>query len=346
MNANATSGNRGATWREFSPPGRFPWWRLAGALLLVYLLLAVLLGWFWSREPSPFDVQAKAAELADERVHLAGVVTTATHIGVVDTLLNKRGGYLRNDRFPPGVWLDNIPNWEYGVLLQVRDMSTAMRDVFSLRRPESPQDDDLAEAASRFNADSTRWNLPAAEREFRRGLDGVQDYLDRLVDGDLAAAGFHARADRLDEWLQLVENRLSVLSTRLSASVGVWVDPGQLPQEFAGQQRSDHGQVHVRTPRLRVDDVFYEARGSAWALLHYLRAVEDDFAEVLRRRQALASLQQAIRELEATQRGVRSPVILNGRGFGLLPNHSLVMASHIGRANAAIADLRDALASD
>ena len=35
---------------------------------------------------------------------------------VAGTLLNKPGGYLSNDRFPPGVLLDNIPSWEYGVL--------------------------------------------------------------------------------------------------------------------------------------------------------------------------------------------------------------------------------------
>jgi hypothetical protein len=36
-------------------------------------------------------------------------------------------------------------------------------------------------------------------------------------------------------------------------------------------------------------------------------------------------------------------MILNGKGFGVLANHSLVMASYISRANAAIIDLRDLL---
>jgi len=42
-----------------------------------------------------------------------------------------------------------------------------------------------------------------------------------------------------------------------------------------------------------------------------------------------------------TQRPLRSPMIVNGEGFGLLANHSLVMASYISRANAAIIDLRE-----
>jgi hypothetical protein len=39
-----------------------------------------------------------------------------------------------------------------------------------------------------------------------------------------------------------------------------------------------------------------------------------------------------------------SPLILNGSGFGPLANHSLVMASYVSRANAAIINLRELLA--
>ena len=88
---------------------------------------------------------------------------------------------------------------------------------------------------------------------------------------------------------------------------------------------------------------FYEARGTTWALIHFLHAVEVDFADVLQDKNALVSLQQIIRELEATQETVWPPVILNGSGFGFFANHSLVMASYIARANAAIIDLRELL---
>ena len=96
----------------------------------------------------------------------------------------------------------------------------------------------------------------------------------------------------------------------------------------------------VKTPWLELDDVFYEARGSSWALLHFLRAVEADFSGVLEKKNALISLRQIIRELEATQDIIWSPMILNGEGFGFVANHSLVMASYISRANAAVIELR------
>ena len=58
----------------------------------------------------------------------------------------------------------------------------------------------------------------------------------------------------------------------------------------------------VQTPWLEIDDVFYEARGFTWALLHLLEAVESDFGDVLDKKATRVSLRQIIRELEPTQK--------------------------------------------
>jgi hypothetical protein len=54
-------------------------------------------------------------------------------------------------------------------------------------------------------------------------------------------------------------------------------------------------------------------------------------------------VRQIIRELEASLQPLRSPVILNGSGFGFFANHSLVMANYLARANAAVINLRELL---
>ena len=64
---------------------------------------------------------------------------------------------------------------------------------------------------------------------------------------------------------------------------------------------------------------------------------------MLENKNAKISLQQIIRELEASQESIWSPMILNGSGFGTLANHSLVMANYISRANAALIDLNELL---
>ncbi|MFT4799316.1 MAG: hypothetical protein ACI9W1_002754, partial [Candidatus Azotimanducaceae bacterium] len=149
------------------------------------------------------------------------------------------------------------------------------------------------------------------------------------------------RADNLRTWLSEVETRLGSLSQRLSASVG----KRQLDVSLAGdpsavQSTATQKDSEVKTPWSELDDVFYEARGTTWALLHLLKAIEVDFRDVLQKKNALVSLQQIIRELEPTQETLWSPLILNGGGFGIVANHSLVMASHVSRANAALSDLR------
>ena len=146
------------------------------------------------------------------------------------------------------------------------------------------------------------------------------------------------------EWLAIVEKRLGSLSQRLSASVGqTRINTDLAGEPAAIQSTPAPAEIITKTPWTQIDDVFYESRGTSWALIHLLKAVEHDFADILQKKNALVSLRQIIRELEATQESIWSPVILNGSGFGFVANHSLVMASYISRANAAIIDLRSLL---
>ena len=317
-----------------------------GLGLALYLLLAVLSGIYWSLVPDRFGVAEQAAQLAAEQGGelVTGTATTGALIGVAETLLDKPGGFIRNDLFPPGVWLDNMPNWEFGVLVQVRDLSRAMREAHSRSQSQSREDPDLAEAEPLFNFNADSWALPASEREYRRGIRHLHAYFARLVDENKADAQFYARADNLAYWLATVETRLGSLSQRLGASVGRRrLDTSLAGDAGATQATPSPAEQIVQTPWLEIDDVFYEARGTAWALIHFLQAADRDFADVLEKKNARVSLRQIIRELESTQETVYSPIILNGSGFGLVANHSLVMASYISRANAAIIDLRGLL---
>ena len=72
-------------------------------------------------------------------------------------------------------------------------------------------------------------------------------------------------------------------------------------------------------------------------------AAEFDFADVLADKNAIVSVCQIIRELEASLTSIHSPLIMNGGGFGLFANHSLVMANYLARANAAVINLRELL---
>ena len=310
------------------------------AVLVVALLLAMLV---FDHEPDPFSVVERAVNRAGDAqsAKVTGYVTTATLIELIDTLLGKRGGYLSNDIGPPGVLMDNVPNWEWGVLVQVRDMAVAFRNDFSRSQSQSTENADLIEVDNRIRIDSEKWMFPAAESEYREAGRALGRYLDGLAVKNESETQFFTRADNLHSWLAVVEKRLGDLSQRLSASVGQVRVNTDLAGDADAEQSTDTPAVMVvKTPMFEIDDVFYEARGGTWALIHLLRAVEYDFAAVLEKKNALVSLRQIIRELESCQDAVWSPIILNGTGFGFVANHSLVMASYISRANAAIIDLK------
>ena len=323
-------------------------WLLRGLALVaaVYVVGVLALMWWWSYEPPHFDVVATTqARAAAKRVPVvSGSVTTSTLMTCAETLLDKRGGYLSNDKLPPGVLMDNVPNWEFGVLTATRDLAREMRNKFARSQSQSEEDVDLKEADPLFSSPSDRWLLPSSEGQYRKAIARTDGFFVRLGRNDPNGAQFYARADNLADYLDLVSNRLGSLSQRLSASAGQLRLEGDAPVDGAepAQTQAQVPQV-VRTPWTKIDDIFYESRGYTWALLEQLQAFEVDFGPTLQRKGATVSLKQIIRELEEAQKPVRSPIILNGTPFGFFANHSLVMANYISRANAAVIDLRELL---
>lgn len=317
------------------------WSSIIAAVLLVILYGT---GWWVSREPVMLtnEIEQSRQQLGENVV--TGYMTTTALIRVSETLLDKSGGYLANDIMPPFVMLDNMPAWELGVLEMSRDLALALRKDLSRSQSQSTENSYLKVAQPMFNIDHRSWAIPSAESEYRKAIEQLYKYRAELIDPARPDAQFYARADNLRDWLKAVEKRLGSYSQRLSASVGQDRVNTDLAGDAAARQSTftPANQV-VKTSWWKLDDEFYEARGASWALLHFLKAVEVDFADVLQRKNAMVSLRQIIRELEATQQTVWSPMVLNGSGFGLMANHSLVMANYISRANAALIDLSELL---
>lgn len=314
---------------------------VAGVFLFLYFI-----GVYWSFEPDVIDIKEQVtADAMKEGVQpVVGYTTTTTLIRVTETLLDKPGGYLSNDALPPSVFLDNIPSWEFGVLEMVRDMALVMRQEFSRSQSQSLENSHLKVAHPQLNISHTSWAMPSAEGEYKKAIKALYEYRKELADVNNQSGQFYARADNLRAWLKEVTKRMGSYSQRLSASVG----RDQLNVDLAGddvaqQSTSAPTSMELKTSWWKIDNEFYEARGASWALLHFLRAVEIDFNDVLEKKNAKVSLQQIIRELEASQQTIYSPMVLNGDGFGVLANHSLVMANYISRANAALIDLNELL---
>lgn len=317
-------------------------WSAFFATVAVLLLVMLVFIFIWSSEPEPVDVGAIEKNYVGQIPR--GYVTVETTAQIVETLLDKSGGFLSNDIMPPSVFMDNMPAFEFGALVQIRDITQVLRNDISRSQSQSLEDEALKFAEPAFNIDHRKWMFPRAEREYRKGVKLLRAYRDRLADPQDSNTQFYARSDNLRSWLYLVSKRLGGLSQRLSASVGRSRINTDLSNDASAEQSTPASQiVTVKTPWMQIDDVFWEARGATWAQIQLLKAIEKDFAHVLEDKNARTSFQQIIMELEATQETIWSPMILNGDEFGFFSNHSLVMSSYISRANAATIDLIDLL---
>jgi hypothetical protein len=304
------------------------------------VLFQLILTWRWSREPALYLDTVVTEELPA----VTGYLTVNTLIETIDWLLEKPGGYLSNDIYLPSVWLDNMPSFEFGVLVQSRDLARILRNDYSRSQSQSTEHPSLATAETALNTTNDQWIYPSTQNKMREAQSALIVYRSQLVGLDADEARFYARADNLRDWLAVVERRLGALSQGLAASVGQTRIASLTGETGSAVPAPRSGAQLDKTPWTRLDDVFFEARGSAWALLQFMAAVQVDFDGVLSDKNAVVSLQQVIRELEGALDPIRSPVILNGGGYGFFANHSLVLASYISRAHSAVIDLRALLA--
>ncbi len=317
-----------------------------GVFSAIVLVTLIILGAWWGSEPGQFNIVDEAQKRAKE-THTTdnmpvGYVYTNTLAHIAEVLLHKPGGYITNDVGPPGVFLDNVPNWEYGALVMLRDASSALRNHFARDQSQSAEDPDLAIAEPYFYFENDSWALPSTEAEYQKGIEALHKYMTRLqkYGGEVKQAQFYSRADNLWQYTEVVIKRLGGLSTRLTAnSSGANYGPGL--SELEREQADKQGTPIAKVTWLEIDDVFYEARGASWALLHILRAIKHDFEDILLDKRAMRTVDIMIKSLENALEPILSPMILNGDGYGLFANYSLTMANYIARANAAALDLRD-----
>ena len=320
-----------------------------GALMSVYIfIVSPILMWVWSYEPEVFNVREVTQEMSDKNgtpiVSGSHIMSATIHMS--DILLNKSGGYLSNDIIFPSIIMDNIPRWEFGVVEIERVVALTLRNELSRSQSQSVESKDLILAQTAYNNDHSKWVFPSAESKYSEATQGLRNYMKKMSDNSIPDVQFYSRADNLGDLLQEFSSKLGSMSQKLSASTsqGTVRENTDLANDSTAKQSTvAPKKIFKKTDWDLVDDVFYEARGQSWAILHILKAIKYDFKDVLDKKNAHPSLDQIIKELEDTQQPVNSLFIMNGSGFGTFANHSLVMANYISRANAAIINMVDLL---
>lgn len=282
----------------------------------------------------------------DVSVSVVGYRSIYTMSELIDNLLNKPGGFISNDKIPPFVLLDDMPNWEKGVLSVLRENALQIRRHFTRSvGAQSVEDIDAVKGQTNLNIDSDSWMFPSVEGwwwsvgRYEIARDHYRNLVERLTDDDTRDGNFYARATSLSDALDAYNRILGSLSQRLGASVGGISLPSTTNDKTATEAKTTVIE-EVKTEWSEIDDVFWEAQGAVWALEELFDALQYDFHSVLVDKNAVLTITQIREELKRAQEVVLFPITLNGDGYGLYSNHSLILASYISRASATIIDLR------
>lgn len=224
---------------------------------------------------------------------------------------------------PPGI-LDNMPNFQRGIMAALGRFSTELMDQVGRVRGSSQVDRDLEQARGFLNEQPNIWIwqpsvslMPSATsaQKYRAGRDRLVAYNKRLASGQ---AVFERRADNLQ-----------ALIDRIANDEGS--DSGVIDQHII--ERS--GDLFD----IRADDIFYFNKGRLYANFILLREMGFDFESVIRDRN-LTNAWNGMVETFRVAAALDPWIVWNGYPDGLLiPNHLAAQGFYLLRARVQLREI-------
>jgi len=245
-----------------------------------------------------------------------GSAAVATAAALMDRELNLNGWTPNDPWIAPSALLDNMPNFQTGVVKAVGRFSFEMLDQIGRRSGSSSADPDLERASGflQFPPDIWVWEpsrsiLPTvpSESQYRQGLAALERYNARLTRGQ---AVFERRADTLAATLSRISDDLGSQTSLLerAQNTGWW--------------------IFSRT----ADDVFYQNKGTLYGYDVILAALGEDFAQVISERNLGPIWDQALNSLRQGSQ-LRPAIVLNGEhDRSIFANHLTLQGFFMKRA--------------
>jgi hypothetical protein len=307
----ATPGAEAAAATTARPKRRW-YWTIGGvalALLLVlgyYLLGALLLTRIdanLSLRPGKADLPARGSE------------TVAMMSTLLDREVNGYGWKPNNPWLYPTALMDNMPNFQLGILASLRPVGLELRDSVARLRGSGGTDTDLEAVYTAISYAPDRWLVGAkfpflgmsSESQYRDAIKGLRGYNARVGTGQ----AIYER--RIDTLVRLLD--------RLALSLG------GASNEIDRRMQSPGGLFDTKA-----DDVFYRTKGQCYAAYLLLSAMRNDYSSVVKDR-AVANLWADMMD-ELKQAVVLDPWIVSNGNSGdvLVQNHLAAQGVHLERA--------------
>jgi hypothetical protein len=234
-------------------------------------------------------------------------------------------GWPSNDPFfMPGWALDNMPNYQQGIVAALARFSQEMRDQIGRVRGTSQADPDLEKAAGQLSFSPTVWIFDfstswvpttSSDQQYLAAAKTLRSFNDRLSRGQ---AVFERRADNLQSTIDRIAADLgsasAVLDKQVEEHSGDWVD-------------------------FQADDIFYATKGRLYAYGLLLRDLGADFAPVIAERNLKPTWDQMVETFRVA--ALLDPlVVVNGRPDAFLrPSHLAAQGFFLLRARTQLREI-------
>ncbi len=230
--------------------------------------------------------------------------------------------------FMPAGILDNMPNYQRGVMAALGRFSTELMDQLGRTRGSSQTDRDLEQARGFLNEQPNIWIwqpsvslLPSATsaQKYRAGRDKLIAYNKRLASGQ---ATFERRSDNLQGLLDRIANDEGS-------------DSAVIDQHIVEQA----GNLFDTT----CDDIFYFNKGRLYANYLLLRELGNDFEAVIKEKGLTNAWNQMV-ETFRTAAALNPWVVWNGYPDAfLIPNHLAAQGFYLLRARTQLREISNIL---
>jgi hypothetical protein len=299
-------------------------WRAAVALIVVIVLYYPIGMLIVNRVDDDPDFTASGENAAPK----GGSAAVAVMAALIDREVNTNSWTANDPFFQPGSMLDNMPNFQTGIMSALARFSFEMTDQVGRTRGSSEADPDLQKAAGllQYPADVWIWNptvslapRASSESQYRQARRALLRYNARLARGQ---ANFETRADNLMATLDRMASDLGSQSAVLDDEV------------------REHSSDFIDT---NADDVFYATKGKLYGYYLLLKALSDDFSDVIKEKGLQKNWAQM---LDTFREGATlSPlVVVNARPDALfMPSHLAAQGFYLLRARTQLREVTNIL---
>ena len=298
-------------------------WKLWAVLIFVALLPIYYLIGAISTHKINDNLNFKAEEAGPRTSKTISVIA-----GLINREVNETAWSPNTQPFQPAALLrygGNMVNFQSGMIKALATLTLEIDSQIGRTRGTSAADPDLGKARQGLSRQPDTWLLDplptsSADQEYRKALEALKSYNLRVGNG---TAVFDVRVDNL----QAVLNR---------AALDIGSSSDALEKQMAAGRK-------VFIDR-RADKLFYFVKGQSYAYFMTLRALREDFKDVIVERR-VGPLYEAMLADLATAASLQPLIVQNGSPEAVfMPNHLSTEGFYLLRARAKLREISDVIA--